>query len=188
MTQHIRRTRGFTLVELMVVVAIIGVAGVVGLTVYQRSARSEAVPGMARALLGMVQEARHASLALGTQTRLRLLIPSGPMGHRIVSEQLVAGAWVEMATHNVPPTVVVCSPLAGAQLTTVGAGAVTCPYAADTTVCMTGSGQTTLSTDNTCPGTSSGATFFLRAAVTSLQPFKIAVYGITGLAKLLDRW
>ena len=185
-----RRARGFTLVELMIVVAIIAIAGAVGLSVYSRSARSEQVPGTTRALYGLVTEARHAAMAQGRTTRVQLAITP----RRLVSEQRNAAntAWEPIATYPVPASVEVCVPQAGPQLGTVNASTVTCPYSADTTVCVAPTGKVTLSTDNTCPGTGgAGATFFLRAANTgsnARQPHKIPVYGLTGLAKVLDRW
>jgi len=178
--------RGFTLVELMVVVAIIGVTGAAGITVYRRSARSEAAPSTARALYGMVAEARHAALALGAQTRIVLAVTPT----RIISEQRQPdGTWVPMATYVVPPTVQLCAPRASALLGSVAVSSVTCPLSARTTICVAGSGQTTLSADDNCPGTSSGVTYFLRAAgATTTQPYKIVVYGLTGLARIRDLW
>ena len=45
-----RTQKGFTLIELMIVVAIIGVAGTMGFSAYQRGARAEGTPRTARAL------------------------------------------------------------------------------------------------------------------------------------------
>jgi prepilin-type N-terminal cleavage/methylation domain-containing protein len=177
-----RRSSGFTLVELMIVVAIVAITGFIGISAYQRGARSEQTPAAARSLYGMISEARHAALALGQPTRVTIGSTS------VVTEQRspATGTYTqEIAKYRFPKGVVPCTPKAGAILTT--ASGVVCPISATAWVCVAAGGQTTLSADGTCPGATSGATLFIRS-LEGLQPFKIPIYGLTGLAKLIDKW
>ena len=55
-----RHIRGFTLVELMVVIVIIAGVTLAGMRIYSRGVRGEKAPAFARAMLGLALEARHA--------------------------------------------------------------------------------------------------------------------------------
>jgi hypothetical protein len=165
----------------MIVVAIVAITGFVGISVYQRGTRSEQTPAAARALYGMISEARHAALALGQPTRVTLAAGSVVTAQRLPNTT----TWQQIAQYRMPKSAVLCTPKAGPIMS--AATGVVCPIAATAHVCVAPSGQTTLSDDGVCPGSSSGATLFVRSQ-EALQPFKIPIYGLTGLAKLIDRW
>jgi hypothetical protein len=107
---------------------------------------------------------------------------------RVESQQLqVDGTtWLPLADFKFKRGVAAGVAVSGAQLADVGS---VVPMTAETIVCIDPSGKTTLSTDGTCPGnTNTGATLFVRSADTGNQKHKVVIYGLTGLAKVLDRW
>src|SRR5437773_7897684 len=67
-----RAVRGFTLVELMVVVAIIAVAAGLFVRMSSRAPRGDKAAAFARSLVLSAHEARQAALSVGELARLRI--------------------------------------------------------------------------------------------------------------------
>jgi prepilin-type N-terminal cleavage/methylation domain-containing protein len=182
------RQAGFTLVELMVVVALVGVVATLAARLYSRGVRGEAAPAFARSLLATIQETRHGALVLGRPMRLRL-VPGNPGAQVIVDQWDPTGAtWVAQNGVSVPSGVNLCRPDASVQLGTVTP---TCPLTSGMTslVCFSASGRVNLAA--TCPtgstSTGSGATLYF-ASTTGDKKYRVVVWGLTGMAKLMDTW
>jgi prepilin-type N-terminal cleavage/methylation domain-containing protein len=128
-----RRARGFTLVELMVVIAIIAFVGAAA-AMMTKSVRGDTAPAFARSALAQHHEARHAAIALGQWTRVRLDV-TGTFA-RLVDERLdpITATWVPLGgSASAPHDVQVC---AVAPATVLGAFLPGCPAAAKQSICF----------------------------------------------------
>lgn len=184
------RARGFTLVELMVVIAILAGVTTAGLMMYGRAVRGDAAPGFARGLVGMVNQARQSALSTGLYARVRY-VPggSGLQGAVFLETQDPTNTanWVDLGGQvQAPSGIELCTPDQGPQLVTVSP---TCPLATTGAVCFAPDGKVTLSSDTTCPAnvTTPGATLYLHTTDGSVK-YKLAIMGLTGLPRLIDQW
>jgi prepilin-type N-terminal cleavage/methylation domain-containing protein len=183
-----RRSAGFTLVELMVVVALVGVVAALATRLYSRGVRGEAAPAFARSLLAAVQETRHAALSLGRPMRLRL--EPATTGAQVIIDQWdpSSSTWVAQNGMTVPSGVDLCRPDAAVQLGTVTP---TCPLTAgmNNLLCVSASGRVNVGTS--CPSgsisTFTGATLYF-ADSNRDKKYRVVVWGLTGMAKLMDTW
>jgi len=186
-----RRARGFTLVEMMVVVAIMSVVTVMAVRVYSRGARAERLPGTARDLVAHLHEARHAALSLGQVTRVRFNPQNPGVRPSFIVERLDAPNstnWFPLGPRvQIPTGAQLCDLLGGAILTTA---APSCPFTATSAVCFQPTGRATMSADGNCPGATAGATLALQDEDGHNNPrrYKVLIWGLTGLPKLVDQW
>jgi prepilin-type N-terminal cleavage/methylation domain-containing protein len=185
------RRRGFTLVELMVVVTIVGLVAALAARMYSRGVTGETAPAFARSLMSTLLEARHSALALGRATRVTLT-PSSP-AMRVVSEAWdpTSGRWLVQTTLSVPTSLQLCTPDASVQL-----GAVTpvCPLPATQTtqVCFAANGRVNLAAASVgCPTTSpssgTGSTLYVRSSRGD-KKYRLVIWGLTGMVKMIDQW
>src|SRR5438132_12706602 len=97
-----RAEAAFTLIELMIVVAIIVTVTTLAVRVYSKGRRGELGTAFARQALIRTREARQRSLAQGTVTRLRLA-PGRDTSALVVEERPATGrAWVAVSTAAAP--------------------------------------------------------------------------------------
>jgi prepilin-type N-terminal cleavage/methylation domain-containing protein len=186
------RRRGFTLIEMMIVVSIIAVVGAVAVRIFSRGTRAERLPSTARDLTAHLHEARHAAISLGQTTRVTFNLPTAPgVRSSFLVERLNAPnstSWESLGPIiQVPDGVEICDLLAGAVLTTA---APSCPFSSTAAICFQPTGRASLSLNGSCPGLASGATIALEDenGDTNKRKFKIVVWGLTGLPKLMDQW
>jgi prepilin-type N-terminal cleavage/methylation domain-containing protein len=198
--------RGFTLVELMVVVAIMGTVGAMGTILVRRALNANKAPAFARTFISVVHETRHAALTNGTSARLRI-VPGTTTPTQIYSELLDPGdssksSWLLNGVTNSPILVQFCQPTASVVTATASP---TCPLTTsmNTVVCFSPNGRvnlTTYSPSTPCPGTGSssatttstgtGATLYFRGTQESNNDvqYKVMIWGLTGLPRLVDQW
>jgi prepilin-type N-terminal cleavage/methylation domain-containing protein len=201
-----RRGAGFTLVELMVVVAIIGTVGAMGVVLVRRALNANKAPSFARTFLSIIHDTRHAALANGHPSRLTI-IPGTATAQptQIVTEILdpadaTKTNWVALTTTWAPQVIQFCIPQAGVQNT---ATTPTCPITTTSNqrICFSPNGRVNLTTTAVaCPGTGSsgakttttagGATVFLQGLAEGGNDvkYKVMIYGLTGMAKMTDSW
>ena len=196
--------RGFTLVELMVVVVIIATIGAMGAVMMRRSISGAAGPSFARTVVAVVHEARHAAMTTGRAARVRI-VPGSGTPTQIVSEVLdptdgTRTTWLPNGTSVAPLRIEFCEPATAVNLTTATP---TCPITTsmNTVLCFAANGRVNLTDAATaCPGTGSstaslpstgtGATIYFRGTQMSNNDvkYKLVVWGLTGLPKLTDQW
>lgn len=184
-----RRHTAFTLVELMIVVAIIGLVGSLAARLYSRGVRGEAAPSFARTLMSTMLEARHTALTLGRASRVTLT--PGTPAMRVVTDQWdpSTSTWVTQGTVWVPSSLQLCQPDASVQLGSVSPA---CPITTSSTniVCFAPNGRVNLVAAN-CPTTSpsngTGATLYFSTTAGD-KKYRLVVWGLTGMPKLIDQW
>ncbi len=194
--------RGFTLVELMVVVVIIGTVGAMGALLVRRALNANKAPAFARTLISAMHEARHSAISEGRPSRITI-VPGSPM--KILSERIDTNdpnrtSWIEMQTVYVPAMVEMCQMTASVV---TASATPTCPITSsmNTRICFASNGRVNLTdTSTNCPGTGSstatspstgtGATVFFRGTQESNNDvkYKIMVWGLTGLPRMTDQW
>jgi prepilin-type N-terminal cleavage/methylation domain-containing protein len=189
-----RRHSGFTLVELLIVVALIAITGMLAARLYSRGVRGEAAPSFTRSLMSTVLDARHAALTLGRPTRLTLNpTPTTASTRMAVTTDVYdppSSTWITQSTIWVPAGLQLCKPDSS------GLGAVTpvCPLTTgvDNLICFSPNGHVNLAGASTTCSTSN-ATSFTNANLyvgsqDGAKKYRIVIWGLTGMAKLLDQW
>ena len=162
MRTRTRRAAGFTLVELMTVVAIIGIVATLAGALLLAGVRGETAPAFARAVLSSVLDARHigahARAADVDHARRR---PSG----RIVTSayDTTTSTWRAQSAMALPSTLQLCTPASSVQFGTVSPS---CPFSTTNVVCFSPNGRVNMPASGTCattsPSTGSGATIYCR--------------------------
>jgi prepilin-type N-terminal cleavage/methylation domain-containing protein len=188
--------RGFTLIELMIVAAIIAGVTSLGLLMYARIARGDKAPSFARSILALSHEARQIATASGLPTRLRLS-PTGAM--TVSSEQWNGAAWIPLNTMTRSAAdIELCTPRVGMVLD--GTGPNQCPLGSDYFICFQPNGNSWFdaiagtSCSGTVPQSTAGSTIYVRtgdatgtgATVTGAHHYKIVIWYLTGMPKLYD--
>ncbi|MGZ3442882.1 MAG: pilus assembly FimT family protein [Polyangia bacterium] len=194
MSVHRRRHSGFTLVELMIVVALIAITGMLAARLYSRGVRGEAAPSFTRTLMSTVLDARHSALALGRPTRLTLTPPSSSSPRMLITTDVwdpPTGGWITQSSLTVPSGLRFCKPDASP---TLGAVSPACPLTTgmDNLVCFSPNGHVNLagastSCSTTSPSAFSGATLYV-GSEDGTKKYRVVVWGLTGMAKLVDAW
>ncbi|HXU70526.1 MAG TPA: prepilin-type N-terminal cleavage/methylation domain-containing protein [Polyangia bacterium] len=182
-----RRHSGFTLVELMVVVAIIGLSAALAARFYSRGARGETAPAFARGAMATMMDARHMALALGRPVSVTV----DGIKQALVTQAYdpTTKAWVMQSRTALPSSMQLCVPLASMTLGTVAA---TCPLTnANNVICFAANGRVNEYATGACPTTNpasySGATL-LFSTKSGDKKYRVVVWGLTGMAKVIDTW
>jgi prepilin-type N-terminal cleavage/methylation domain-containing protein len=184
-----RHSSGFTLVELMTVVAIVGIAGALAARFYSKSVRGENGPSMARSIMATMLDAHHTALTLGNPVRVTLDGTSRPImtTAQYVTNQATQG-WVNQATLSLPATMRLCQPSAAVTLGTVSP---TCPLSTTAVICFYPNGHVDVPSSNACstttPSTFTGATIYFGTHAGD-KNYRVLVWGLTGMVKLVDTW
>jgi prepilin-type N-terminal cleavage/methylation domain-containing protein len=183
------RAGGFTLVELMIVVAIITVVAMLAVR-SGTSVRGDQAPAFTRSLLAAAHEARQSAMALGLPTRLLLDVGPPIVIRSQARDPNDSTKWVALGGVNaIPRSMVLCEP---DKSTNIGSTATTatpvCPIATQWAICFQVNGNVSVSdpTKN-CPAGNGGATLYAET-VDGKKQYKVALFGLTGLPRLVDTW
>jgi prepilin-type N-terminal cleavage/methylation domain-containing protein len=187
-----RRFTGFTLVELMTVVAIVGIAAALAARLFSRATRGENAPSMARTLMMTMMDAHHQALTLGQPVRVRFTGESGNIKGSISTAQYVANvaspAWVTQSTLALPSGLQLCAPTSGVSF---GSVSPTCPLTGTQDICFYANGHVDWPSSGACaistPSTFSGTTLYLET-YSGDKKFRILIWGLTGMVKVIDTW
>jgi prepilin-type N-terminal cleavage/methylation domain-containing protein len=198
LSQHQRRARGFTLPELMAVVAIVGVMGAIAMATMSRSGDQQNAAALARSIEFAISTARTSALADGFQRRLACTPKSTlgsctvdrasnsgmvlPTGYTFTTESRIMASshstiWnITLTTDNA------ASNQGGTQSTTLR----NMYIRPDGSVCDTV--QTSTSPTTAC--TSSGFTYYVsdRGGTNKSNQYKVYVYSMTGMPRLVNAW
>jgi prepilin-type N-terminal cleavage/methylation domain-containing protein len=190
--------RGFTLVELMTVAAIIAGVTSLGLLMYARIARGDKAPAFARSVLALAHEARSVASASGVPTLIALTSTTGnntAQSMKCNSAQVAnctTGNWTTLSMlSRAPSDIELCNPQSGVQL---GNLRPTCPLTTGHYICFWPNGNAWSSGADDCSSAQQtlGATLYIHttditpAAPDGTHHYKIPIWGLTGMPKLLD--
>ena len=195
------RARGFTLPELMAVIAIVAVMGAIAMATLSRSGDAENAGAYARSLEFAIMNARSQSISDGFVRRLKCTLQS-TRGSCVVEKASISGT--SLTTANWPPT-------AGTQEQIIWSGSHATLWDVTATLDYNASNQASTQVtatkyiyfkpdstvdDNMPPtaptygGTPAGMTFYVSDVVGSNKSnhYKIYVYGMTGMPRLVNNW
>lgn len=185
----LRRQAGFTLVELIVVLAIVILLGSIALSKVSRTNNDLASSGLAREIYSMAQQARYAALASSKQVRLTLS-SANPMvsyrtalvtGNGLLSLAAGSPSWgaIEsvVSAHN---QALLMAVQAGASMS---AAAPATPAAVAADLVFYPNGTTQLFVGGVAQA-STGATVFV-ADQNLVKRNRVLLYGRTGFSKVL---
>jgi type II secretion system protein H len=186
-TVRSRRQSGFTLVELMVVVAITGVVAALAARMYSRGVRGESAPAFTRSMMATLMDARHMAVTLARPVGLTLDGSKGVVTTAAYDPNTTT--WLQQSTVSLPSTMRLCTPASSAQIGSTVTP--TCPFSGSNTICFWPNGRVVLITSGRCPTTSpstaSGATVYLETYAGD-KNYRLVIWGLTGMVKLIDQW
>jgi prepilin-type N-terminal cleavage/methylation domain-containing protein len=206
MSMRMRKSRGFTLVELMIVVTLVALTATLTVRAFSKGVRGEKAPAFARALMSQLLEARHQAMTLGRPTRVQLLATVASSSAEMAIETDVydtnvsPAVWDVLATANVPSQVQLCTP---DNKPDVASTTPVCPLPTTAStaniLCFSPNGYVNLVTAaNGCSTSSSpnaftGATLYVtdvnNANNGGQSPhLRVIIWGLTGMPKLYETW
>lgn len=186
-----RRSSAFTLVELMVVVAIVGVVAGLAARMYSRGVRGESAPKFARTMMATLLDARHLALTLGRPTEVSLFGSSALMSVTTLAYDTTKAVWVSQSSFTLPSTIELCA--SEANVANLGTTATPiCPLTGTNNVCFWPNGRASVLTGGSvCPTTSpsagTGGTLYL-STYDGDKNYRLWVWGLTGMVKMIDQW
>ena len=102
-----RRLKGFTLLELLVVVGLLAITSAISVPLITGALGRARANGAAEALVGAIRDARIRAISTGWQYRVVAYAPSGAVPNAFRSEGIDAangGVWPAAGTASSPPT------------------------------------------------------------------------------------
>jgi Tfp pilus assembly protein FimT len=187
------RPAGFTIVEVMAVLAMMVVVSFLAVRLMSRGRRAEAAPAFARNLLTTLHQARQTALASARATRVTIAPPVGTAPSTVTSEmQQLDGTWVILGgTQNAPQGLELCDP---EQTTSITTAAPICPATKTTEITFAKNGPcrqffacVTALNGAAIPTPLGGTTVYFRS-IDDAKHYKLPVFSLTGLPKVVDRW
>lgn len=186
-----RAAAGFTLIELMVVVAIMTVVAGLAIRVMSRASRGERAPAFARSVLAMVHHARQQALINNRPTKIVIYSDSTSSTIELWTLQSDGTTWIKLDVSQ--PTshgVDVCD-AQGGRPNPLGAwpNSVNCPTTATSSspiVVYFSKSLCTYPAFNCVSGsTSTGSVIYLQTH-DATKKYRIPIWGLTGLPALVD--